>query len=414
MDGAAGCKSLMVGIAVALAWAASAQAAVTTGSQSEWPSGAFNVNTGTYNPSVERLDVRYDDAAAKVTTLVTLDRALAPSQYFYFGYTLSRPQTGRSCANSQFLVPLAHFDGYVWTGDSPYRGGSAYFDANSGYTGNVNASVAMPSTRQYEFTVAGGQALTRQALRCASSLYAQGADQSYNASNFCLGTCPTETAPPPSTQLPLPPAPTGVRASVTGQTATLNWNASSDPSFSYFAIRRGTQPDTNTGTWTRLPGNYTSPTVTDSPPPGTYWYYVTQINTRGQVSARSANVRVVIPRVGVTNPGGGTGSGPQPTGGGQGGAPVVRTTPPTTPGQTSISAEQARRQARIALRQTYGAAFRNATRLRLACRSNSAAKQTCRVSWRTSRYRYRGQVVVRLSASGYATAVDVSRTRRRR
>src|SRR5919107_3369018 len=82
MDGAAGCKSLMVGIAVALAGAASAQAAVTTGSQASWPDGAFNVNTGTYNPSIQRMDVRYDDVAGRVTTLITLDRALAFNQYF--------------------------------------------------------------------------------------------------------------------------------------------------------------------------------------------------------------------------------------------------------------------------------------------------------------------------------------------
>ena len=93
-----------------------------------------------------------------------------------------------------------------------------------------------------------------------------------------------------------PPAPTGVTASVSGEVVTLEWDQSRDPLFSYFAVRRDTQPDPNFNPlgWTRLPSNYTTPIARDSPGPGTYYYYVTQVNTRGEISARSATVQVVV------------------------------------------------------------------------------------------------------------------------
>jgi hypothetical protein len=415
-----------IGLAVALLAPSVAQGAVTTGSQGNWPDAAFDVNAQAYNPSVERLDVAYDNTAGKVTATITLDRAPIRGQYFYVNFALAKPQSGQSCGDSRYVTPLAYFGGYVSPGFE--SGASVWFDANSGYTGGEQGgSAVFRSARQYEFSVTSTQALVRQELRCVTSVSAYGGNQYYEAGNFCLGACPQMVKPPQQQQVVLPPAPTRTRGSVDGQAVTLNWDASTDPNFSYFAIRRGTQPDTNSGTWTRLPGNYTSPTVTDSPGPGTYYYYVTQINTRGAVSARSATVRVVVPSPAppvitppiVSPPPPVTITGPttQPVTtpvivSQQGQTPVVAA-PPSTPSQRTVSALQAVRQAKVALRLVHGKAFREAKRLKVSCRRVTSTRRSCKVSWTYKRYRYRGTVVVRIGSAGYSTTVSVKRARLR-
>jgi hypothetical protein len=89
-------------------------------------------------------------------------------------------------------------------------------------------------------------------------------------------------------------APVNVRAIPGDKRVDLDWDDSTDPAFSYFAVRRSTQPDTNSGTWTRLPGNQVVSQVTDTDAAlvngTTYYYYVTAIDTVGNVSERSAVV----------------------------------------------------------------------------------------------------------------------------
>lgn len=86
-------------------------------------------------------------------------------------------------------------------------------------------------------------------------------------------------------------APLNVRAFPGDRRVTLEWDDSTDRAFAYFAVRRGTQPDTNKGTWTRLPGSHTTSTITDTDASlengSRVFYYVTAIDTEGVVSARS-------------------------------------------------------------------------------------------------------------------------------
>src|SRR5919199_4068573 len=58
--------------------------------------------------------------------------------------------------------------------------------------------------------------------------------------------------------------PTGLTATVSGSNVNLNWDDNTGTDFSYFAVRRGTQPDPNVGTWTRLAPNYTTSQAVDS------------------------------------------------------------------------------------------------------------------------------------------------------
>jgi len=247
-----------------------------------------------------------------------------------------------------------------------------------------------------------------------------------------------------------PAAPAGLRATVDGQVVTLNWNATTDPDFAYFAVRRDTQPVVTTASWTRLPVNFTSPTATDTPGPGRYWYYVTQVNKNGQASPKSATVQVEVaqpapppagppppetpPATGSGAPATGSGA-PAPVGAGgptpgppagpvtppiptapvvivQGQTPVVAA-PASAPGQRAISAAQALRQARTALRLVYETAFTKGKRFKATCRRSAATRRTCTVSWRYKRFSYKGRVVVRLSRNAYSTTVSVKRTRLR-
>ncbi len=101
-----------------------------------------------------------------------------------------------------------------------------------------------------------------------------------------------------------PAAPTGVTATPGTGKVNLNWNDNTESDFSYYAVRRSTQPDTsNLAAWTRLPGNLTTSQVTDTDTalvPGTScYYYVTAIDTAGEISARSAIVSAT-PTAGAT------------------------------------------------------------------------------------------------------------------
>jgi hypothetical protein len=84
---------------------------------------------------------------------------------------------------------------------------------------------------------------------------------------------------------------------MTGRSVVLDWDDSRDPNFSHFGVRRSTQPNTDTGTWTRLAPNYTASTATDSGlAAGKYYYYVTQADKAGAISGRSVVVSATVQR----------------------------------------------------------------------------------------------------------------------
>jgi hypothetical protein len=91
-----------------------------------------------------------------------------------------------------------------------------------------------------------------------------------------------------------PAAPTGLTAVPGDREVRLDWSDNTEPDFSYYAVRRSsTTTDTNnTAQWTRLTGNHTISEVVDgSLVNGTpYNYYVTAVDTSGNVSARSSVV----------------------------------------------------------------------------------------------------------------------------
>ena len=416
-------------IAGALLPATGASAAVFSGSQDRWPDGAYNVGRQANNPSISSVHVSYDDTAGKVVTTVTLDDSLPYGAYFGASYSLAKPKSGQTCSDSGQLLPLAHWDGSISTGQYSGSYTSIRFDpTNSGYDGSTNGYVERLSGSQYRFTVQGLQALTRQPFKCVSAVSAYvgysnySGGQSYESANFCLGTCPTRSVePPPPPTSSGPAAPTRVQAVASGPNVTLTWDRSPNPDFSYFAVRRGTSLNIDLAQWTRLTSNFTSPTATDTPPgPGTYYYYVTEIDRAGRVSARSTVVRVDVLPTAPQNGGGGGGGGggnvttpppvvsrppsPAPVGGG-GGTRGDRT-PPT------LSRIAAQRRTDIALRRAYKRAFTNGTRYRRSCRRVSSTRQSCRVSWQYKRYRYSGTVTVRARESGITSRIDVDRRKR--
>ncbi|MBA3529821.1 MAG: fibronectin type III domain-containing protein, partial [Propionibacteriaceae bacterium] len=94
-------------------------------------------------------------------------------------------------------------------------------------------------------------------------------------------------------------APTNVVATSSSATSvTLTWDASPDSHFSYFAVRRSTNPKLDIAQWERLTPNYTAPTATDNGLTSgtTYYYYVTEIDSAKKVSARS-NIASATPTV---------------------------------------------------------------------------------------------------------------------
>jgi hypothetical protein len=408
-----------------------AHATVISGSQTNWDSGAFDVNSQRTNPAPKNLTVSYDDVAGRLVTTLTLDRALSWNEYASVNFAIAKPNSGQGCGRQNGVTTLGTFNGWINQGYG--SSGSFYLDASSGYTGELYTGGSQTGAQTYTFTFSGQQAFTRQPFKCVVSPNVN-ANQSYESDNFCLGSCPAQSQPPVVQPGGAPPAPTGTRGVVNGQTVTLNWDASTFPRFSYFAIRRGTQPDTNAGSWTRLNGNYTSPTVTDNPGPGTFYYYVTQIDTAGNVSARSATVRVVVPAPAASGAGGNptpvatptptpapAGGSTTNTGNGGGASPIttpvivshgdtpVVAAPPSASGQRSISAKQAAKQAKSALRIVFGSRYTKARRFTITCKRNSATKRTCSVAWTAKGRRYKGHVVVRLGASSYSTTVDVRR-----
>ncbi|MGE3822301.1 MAG: hypothetical protein AB7I30_23050 [Isosphaeraceae bacterium] len=107
-------------------------------------------------------------------------------------------------------------------------------------------------------------------------------------------------------------------------------------------------------------------------------------------------------------------SAPTPTPG-QAPATAVGPAPPSTSTGQVLGASRARAETAKALRRTYGRHFtsRRPGSYHVACRRNSRIKQTCRVSWRWTKYHYSGQVTVLLGASSSATTnVVIRRTSR--
>lgn len=265
---------------------------------------------------------------------------------------------------------------------------------------------------------------------------------------FCMsesGTvaCPTSPPPPPPDEAP--PAPTGMKALLTESGVRLSWDASTEPDFSYFAVRRGNQADTNKGTWVRLHGDFKEPTTFDKPGPGTHYYYVTQIDTSGKVSKRSNVVKITVPspptdepKPPVVVPPPVVVSPPVVS------RPVVAPPPPpvvvppridppspmvvvierpkdqpiVTPPQTTqttprLSLGRAKRTTRMALADVYGREYRTRRAFKLKCRRTASHKATCRTSWATKRYRYHGNVLVTRAVEEVVYNNRVKRSRRR-
>ena len=408
--------ALATTVGMALASPAAAQAEIFSGSQTAWsPAPAFDMNRNAYNPSLTKLDVRYDNQAGVLATSLTLREQLKPGQYYSASYALSTPPRGETCSSATSLIPLARWDAY--SSGSGYTYSSIRFEPASGYTGEHAGAQPVQNGSQYSFTSGALQALTRQGLNCVSSLKFY-ANQQYSAPTFCLVSCGDAPELPKGTDGPV--APTGVSASVDKGTVRLTWDPSPNPKFAYFAVRRGTRLDSDPAKWTRLAPNYSTPTASDTPPgPGVYHYYVTEIDTSRRVSARSNFVRAEVvassPVVGGDKQ---PGDGPA-SGGGEADGPSTVVTPVVAPpitaparrGQRSMSKAQAQYQASRALRRTYRRAYANGSRVRSTCRRNSSTKYTCRVSWRYKRSNYRGNVVVKLSDGEYYTRVNVRRSR---
>jgi len=95
-----------------------------------------------------------------------------------------------------------------------------------------------------------------------------------------------------------PEAPTNVRASVTApRVVTLTWNASTDPEFARYEVYRNTNRDTSRPDWMPMAGPPTRPTYRDRVPEveTTYYYYVLQVNTRGQRSPIPLPTAIRVP-----------------------------------------------------------------------------------------------------------------------
>ena len=420
----------IAGAVVSLSYVSVGHAAVIAGSAEDARGDVPLIVAEEHPRDLQSFEMRYDDDQGVLKGVIThWDPQLylpGYSGYHWFGF---RADVGVARSNGAcdvtstggvrtvFRTPDDRPAQYDWAGATVVGGPEIAGEFSGTHDGPWSYTLTSP-------------ALVRRGYNCVTNIEAthDSSNTVDRAAPFCMGPTGTVACPGgPS----IPAAPTGVSASLEGQNVTLTWNASADPNFSYFAIRRGTQPDPSAGTWTRLPGNLARPTVTDSPGPGTYYYYVTQINRAGLVSARSATVRVGIPApatsdtgttgTGTTGtPGGTGGSGSQPTqtpAGLTGPVIVVRgpnpvvAAPRSSPRQRAVSASQALRQARAALRLVHKTAFKKAKRFRATCRRDSATRRTCRVSWRYKRFRYSGRVRVQLRESGYSTTVSVKRSR---
>lgn len=97
----------------------------------------------------------------------------------------------------------------------------------------------------------------------------------------------------------VPGTPQNLTASVNSSTGivTLDWDNAVDGITDYWAVRRDSQPDPNTASWARLPTDYTASTATDDPGPGTWFYYVTAVDSAVapvSVSNRSAVVQATV------------------------------------------------------------------------------------------------------------------------
>ena len=141
--------------------------------------------------------------------------------------------------------------------------------APSGSAGSLRYRNSTSSGRTYSSSSAS---LTRHASAWSNGTH-WGAQTASVFADAEPDPVPTPTPTPTSTPVATPTStPTGpatttpqnVRASVENGRIVVRWSASADPSFSYFAVRHSTDPNADKTTWTRLPGNHTSPTVTDS------------------------------------------------------------------------------------------------------------------------------------------------------
>jgi hypothetical protein len=252
-------------------------------------------------------------------------------------------------------------------------------------------------------------ALVRRGYACATRIRVENLNGALDTvAGFCLGTCAPASAPV---------TPTNLRATVAGDGVHLAWDPSPDRRFAYFAVRRGTQPDPDAGSWTRLPGNFRDPAATDVlPNPGTYFYYVTEVDADGRVSDRSNVVRVVIasdapPATPSPAPSPTPGPPPPPPApaGGVRGAHVVHV-PAANRRQRTVSRAQARTVAGRALRRTAGRSFRRGSQRRMSCQRRSSTRWSCRVSWRYRDRTYRARAVIVFARTrGYTITVEVRR-----
>lgn len=104
-------------------------------------------------------------------------------------------------------------------------------------------------------------------------------------------------SPPSGSTVPGTPASfTAVGNSTTG-VVTLDWANAVDGITDYWAVRRSDQPDPQSGAWTRLDTDWLTSNATDSPGIGTWFYYVTAVDTGVNpisISLRSAVAQATI------------------------------------------------------------------------------------------------------------------------
>jgi hypothetical protein len=424
-------RRIVVGIAmVASLWVVGSASAATVSGAVDDPQGDKTAPVATgftvYKSDLKRFAVTYDSATGRMTGTVDFWDAQPSDPYGYpwfnFYATLGVYRNG-GCDTTSAGAAKTHF---YTPDDAPVRATPPDARIVAGQT--IAGTFSAPAgTWYYEFS---NTALVGRGYSCVGDISLRSNSGSVDtAPDFCLGPCTH------------PVAPTGLVAAVASGGVSLSWARSPDPSFSYFAVRRGTQADPDAGAWTRLTSNYTAPSATDSPGPGTWFYYVTEIDTAAQVSARSAVVRVVVPAATAGGAGNGTVNPvttPAPTpapsrsgttpgtvpddgtptsttsgsgarGGTAAGTPVA-TAKPDSPKQTAVTRTQARRVAALALKRAVGKTFAKRTRYTAACTRKTARKWSCTVAWRHGRKRYGGKVVVLLSpGKGYTTTVSVRR-----
>jgi hypothetical protein len=282
-------------IALSLAAPAAAQTGVVSGKVTDPQFDMVPQDVHSWN-DLKSFEMTYDADRGVVRGELQTYGGVYPYPWFTFYADLGRTQPGGACD--------ANADGSLLTSfytpdDAPVPPDPPHAQVIGGPLINGSLSYVYGSgdfdTQIYTFS---DPRLVGRTLNCVKNVALHSVYGTIDAgSSFCMGptgqiTCPVAPAP-----VPAPAAPTQLHAVLDAGTVHLAWDPSSDPGFSYFAVRRSTQPDvTQTELWTRLAPNFGTPEAADAPGAGTFYYYVTQINTDGAVSGRSNVVSVTVPQ----------------------------------------------------------------------------------------------------------------------